>query len=105
MSDIDKELELQESIINEQDNSLEKLGKTISQLKQISITINTELDNQEYELISLEKDVDKTTIKLDKTSNKITDLLKNNKSCCITWFILALLFILLLIFLFIFFYT
>lgn len=73
---IEEELEKQKRVMNEQDEDLERLGKSMGTIKEIAININGELEDQEQLLIKLDTEVDESASKLKTATNKITTLTK-----------------------------
>lgn len=73
----------QDIIIQEQDLALDDLAKSVARIRQISLTMNNEITEQNKILVDFNKDVDKTTDNLKETNKKIQKLHKEIKKPCI----------------------
>lgn len=63
--------------LRDQDSSLDSLGKTVSRLGELSLTISKEIDTQNRLLTALEMDVEKNQESTDSLMKKTKELVEN----------------------------
>lgn len=78
----DELLKKQNETMQEQDRVIDELGHSIKKLKQISIAINTELDDQNKILEDLNENTDHTHSRLKSANKQVHKLKKEIKSPC-----------------------
>ncbi|KAL9650011.1 hypothetical protein ABK040_003129 [Willaertia magna] len=74
---IDEQLQIQDTIKNNQDQQMDKMLQTTARVNQIAIDIGDELDNQKKDLDEMEDHVERTKNLLERTNKKLQNLLKN----------------------------
>lgn len=85
--------------IKEQDASLEHLGRSVTRLGELSLTISREIDTQNKLLTSLETDVDRSQETTDSLMKKTKELVAKSggtKMVCTIVALLAILIVLVL---------
>eukprot|EP01038_Epipyxis_sp_PR26KG_P011474 gene11474-15368_t len=91
----DQKLQTQQ-LIEQQDNNVELLGKSVDKLGQIAIEINTEVKEQNVLLDHLEGDIEKASDKMNTVQGALEKLLKTKDGCQI-WTVVILAGILILL--------
>ncbi|KAJ1404504.1 hypothetical protein B484DRAFT_313887, partial [Ochromonadaceae sp. CCMP2298] len=84
----------------EQDNSLDQLGRSVSRLGDLSLTISREIDTQNRLLSSLDMEVEKNQETTSDIMQKTKDLVKKTggtKMFCTILVLTAVLFVLVLL--------
>lgn len=69
-------LQLHHSIMNEQDESLDRLGESISRQRELSIQIGNELDDQVDILDDLDEGVDRSQHRLNHARRRLDKVAK-----------------------------
>lgn len=86
-----------EKRIKEQDSSLESLGKSVSRLGELSLTISKEIDTQNKLLTHLEVDVERAKESTDSIVKRTKDLVAKSggyKMFCLIIVLVIILFVL-----------
>eukprot|EP00658_Telonema_sp_P-2_P004003 TRINITY_DN1149_c0_g1_i2.p3 TRINITY_DN1149_c0_g1~~TRINITY_DN1149_c0_g1_i2.p3 ORF type:complete len:119 (+),score=23.76 TRINITY_DN1149_c0_g1_i2:533-889(+) len=73
----------QDKIMDEQDEQLAHLQKSVRTLLNVSREINEELEHQEGIIDELGNEIGKTNDKITKTEKRTEDIVKKNKGCTV----------------------
>jgi uncharacterized protein Yka (UPF0111/DUF47 family) len=71
----------QQSIIKSQDETLDRIGNVVKNIKVNSNTINGELNTQIIKLNDTEFEIDKTSSRLERVNKKVRLIIKNSNKC------------------------
>lgn len=86
-----------EKRIKEQDSSLESLGRSVSRLGELSLTISKEIDTQNKLLTNLEVDVERAKDSTDSIVNRTKDLVAKSGGSKVICVIIVLVVILIVL--------